>query len=138
MVEEEEEASRNYWSLDPQMEQGIVSLEHIPSFKIVGIVIHLMNPNFKTQIMEGLSFGTQMEWAISKTKFTVVVEALKIKMTKDFQMKEGKQIEEERISFEILKKVDLNFGIQKEVDLKIQKEVDLNFRILKEDHTDFD
>jgi len=79
-----------------------------------------------------------MEWAISKTKFVVVVEALKIKMTKDFQMKEGKQIEEERISFEILKEVDLSFGIQKEVDLRIQKEVDLNFRILMEDHTDFD
>jgi hypothetical protein len=88
--------------------------------------------------MEGLSFETQMEGAISKTKFMVVEEALKIKITKDFQIKEGKQIEEEHISFEILKEVDLNFGIQMEVDLRIQKEVDLNFRILKEDHTDFD
>jgi hypothetical protein len=33
----------------------------------------------------------------------VVEEALKIKITKDFQIKEGKQIEEEHISFEILK-----------------------------------
>ena len=115
-------------------------MEHIPSFKIVGIVIHLKVPNFKTQIMEALSFKTHMEGAADKTESVVVEVALKINITMDIQIKE-------HISFGIHLEVDLNFGIRKEeelnfrihmeVDLRIHNLVALNFGIQLEEHINF-
>lgn len=88
MVEEEVVASRNYYCSVIQKDQGIAGLEHIPSFKIAGIIILLKMLNFKIQIVEDLSFEIHWKMAIGKVKFVVVEAGLKISVAEGIHMKE--------------------------------------------------
>ena len=92
----EEEASRNYWNLELHIDWGSpeISLVHIPSFKIVGTVI---------QIMEGINFKIHRQEATGKVNWMVEEVDIKIDSTEDIPMKVHTQIEE----------VDLSFGIHK-------------------------